>query len=55
VAPVADLPITLPAGRRSRYPANGPALESLLARHDAAEAGSRVLAALRGLRPDVEA
>jgi 5'-3' exonuclease len=46
--PVAELPLALPAGRRSGYPADGQALTSLLAEHDAEEAGARLLAALEG-------
>jgi 5'-3' exonuclease len=48
VRPVAELPLALPAGRRSGYPADDDALSSLLAEHDAEEAGARLLNALRG-------
>jgi 5'-3' exonuclease len=46
--PVAELPLALPAGRRSGYPADGRALRSLLAENDAGEAGARLLTALEG-------
>jgi 5'-3' exonuclease len=46
--PVAELPLALPAGRRSGYPVEGHALTSLLAEHEAEEAGARLLTALGG-------
>jgi 5'-3' exonuclease len=49
VAPVADLPITLPAGRRRHYPADEEAIESLTGRYGAKESCVRLLTALRGL------
>ncbi len=49
VTPVAELPLPLPRGRRDRYPADEVALNSLLAQHDAEQAGGRLLGALRAL------
>jgi 5'-3' exonuclease len=49
VTPVADLPIALPAGRRHGYPADEAVLQTLLAQHAAAEAGTRLLTTLSGL------
>jgi 5'-3' exonuclease len=47
VAPVADLPIELPAGRRDTYPADAAALQDLAGRFRAGESSARLLAALR--------
>jgi 5'-3' exonuclease len=49
VAPVTDLPIALPRGRRHPYPADEAATRSLVARHGARESGARLLTALNGL------
>jgi 5'-3' exonuclease len=49
VPPVADLPIGLPLGRRSRYPADERALNVLVERHTAKEASDRLLTALVAL------
>jgi 5'-3' exonuclease len=46
VAPVADLPIALPAGRRDAYPANEAATQSLVAQHGLQESADRLLSAL---------
>jgi 5'-3' exonuclease len=46
VAPVADLPIPLPPGRRDAYPADEPALQSLAAQYGLEESCGRLLAAL---------
>jgi 5'-3' exonuclease len=50
VAPVSDLPLTLPAGRRDAYPAHEPAMRALAAQHDAGDACDRLVSALRGRR-----
>jgi 5'-3' exonuclease len=50
VAPVADLPIALPAGRRDRYPADKAAVRALAERCAAGESCDRLLAALSGRR-----
>ena len=47
VAPVADLPIELPAGRRDAYPVDRAALDELAGRFGAVESCGRLLAALR--------
>jgi 5'-3' exonuclease len=47
VAPVNDLPIELPAGRRDAYPVDPAALQDLAARFRAGESSARLLAALR--------
>jgi 5'-3' exonuclease len=47
VAPVADLPIELPAGRRDTYPVDAAALQDLAGRFGAGESSARLLAALR--------
>jgi 5'-3' exonuclease len=49
VTPAAELPLALPRGRRDRYPADEAGLASLLAAHDAEEAGSRLSAALQAV------
>ena len=46
VPPVADLPISLPPGRRARYPDDQGLMEVLIERHNAKEPSSRLLAAL---------
>ena len=46
VPPVADLPISLPPGRRARYPDDQGLMEALIERHNAKEPSSRLLAAL---------
>ncbi len=48
VRPVDDLPIALPRGRRSAYPANEAALRAFAALHDAEESVTRLLSALAG-------
>jgi 5'-3' exonuclease len=52
VAPVADLPLAIPSGRRDAYPAEGMRLKSLAAGHGAQQSCGRVLDALRRLAPD---
>lgn len=53
--PVAELPLALPAGRRSGYPVDGQALRTLLREHEADEAGARLLTALESrLAPTTE-
>lgn len=47
VAPVADLPIELPAGRRDAYPVDRAVLDELAGRFGAVESCGRLLAALR--------
>jgi 5'-3' exonuclease len=47
VAPVADLPISLPAGRRDAYPVDRAAMDELAGRFGAVESCGRLLAALR--------
>jgi 5'-3' exonuclease len=47
VAPVADLPIELPAGRRDAYPVDQAALHDLTGRFRAGDSSARLLAALR--------
>jgi 5'-3' exonuclease len=49
VMPAAELPLALPIGRSDRYPADQAELSSLLAEHDAEEAGGRLSAALQGV------
>jgi 5'-3' exonuclease len=49
VAPVADLPIALPPGRRDAYPANEAATQSLVAQHALQESADRLLSALASL------
>ncbi len=49
VAPVTDLPVALPSGRRHRYPANKEVAQSLAGQHGAEESCGRVLTALVGL------
>jgi 5'-3' exonuclease len=49
VAPVADLPIDLPSGRREAYPANQVAMQSLAAQYAVRESCSRLLAAVVSL------
>jgi 5'-3' exonuclease len=51
VAPVSDLPIALPSGRRVRYPANEALTESLVEQYGAREACSRLVRVLLGLIP----
>jgi 5'-3' exonuclease len=51
VAPVADLPIELPSGRRDAYPADAAAMRSLAERQDAVQACERLVTALQR-RPD---
>jgi len=51
VAPVHDLPIELPPGRRESYPADAAAMDSLAAQHDAQDACDRLLRALAKLAP----
>jgi 5'-3' exonuclease len=46
VAPVADLPIALPSGRRGAYPADQAAMESLAAQYGVRESCERLLAAV---------
>jgi 5'-3' exonuclease len=46
VAPVADLPIALPPGRRDAYPADEAAVESLVAQYGVRDACGRLLAAV---------
>jgi 5'-3' exonuclease len=46
VAPVADLPIALPAGRRNQYPADAAAMQSLLGQCGATDSGARLVTAL---------
>jgi 5'-3' exonuclease len=50
VAPVSDLPLTLPPGRRDAYPSDDAAMQSLAARHGAEDACDRLVAALRRAR-----
>ena len=52
VAPVADLPIELPLGRRDRYPDDQVAMDSLAAISGAQDACGRLLAALLDLPQD---
>lgn len=47
VAPVADLPVELPAGRRDAYPVDRATLDELAGRFGAVESCGRLLAALR--------
>jgi 5'-3' exonuclease len=47
VAPVTDLPIELPAGRRDAYPVDPAGLEELAGRFRAGEPSARLLSALR--------
>jgi 5'-3' exonuclease len=47
VAPVADLPIELPAGRRDAYPVDQAALQDLAGRFRAGDSSARLLAELR--------
>jgi 5'-3' exonuclease len=47
VPPVADLPISLPAGRRDGYPVDAVAMQSIAARYGVAESCERLLAAVR--------
>jgi 5'-3' exonuclease len=47
VAPVTDLPIELPAGRRDAYPVDPAGLEELAGRFRAGESSARLLSALR--------
>jgi 5'-3' exonuclease len=49
VAPVLDLPIALPPGRRDRYPADPAALAALAARHGVTGASDRLVAALAAM------
>jgi 5'-3' exonuclease len=46
VAPVADLPIALPAGRRNQYPADAAAMQSLVGQCGATDSGARLVTAL---------
>lgn len=48
VAPVSDLPVALPAGRRDSYPADAAAMESIAADYGVLEACERLLAAVNG-------
>jgi 5'-3' exonuclease len=52
VAPVADLPIGLPAGRRAAYPADEGALHALAAQYGVAEACGRLVTAAAVLTRD---
>jgi hypothetical protein len=52
VAPVHDLPIELPPGRRESYPAEEAVMDSLVAQHEAREACDRLLRALARLAPE---
>jgi 5'-3' exonuclease len=52
VAPVHDLPIELPPGRRESYPAEEAVMNSLVAQHEAREACDRLLRALARLAPE---
>ena len=49
VAPVADLPIALPPGRRDAYPADQAAVESLAAQYGVRESCGRLIAAVASL------
>ncbi len=49
VAPVADLPIVLPSGRRDAYPADPEAVQSLAAEYDVRSSCEQLLAALHRL------
>lgn len=49
VAPVTDLPIALPSGRRDAYPVDEAAMQSLAARYGVAESCAGLLKAVRGL------
>jgi len=49
VQPVLDLPITLPPGRRDRYPADPELVAALVARHGIRGACDRLVAALAGM------
>ncbi|MBV9802969.1 MAG: flap endonuclease [Solirubrobacterales bacterium] len=51
VAPVTDLPITLPAGRRDAYPADEAALRALAARFGVGDPCARLLTAVARLAP----
>ena len=53
VAPVDDLPVTLPSGRRDAYPTNEPALRALAAHHHAEDSVDRLLKALTSLTPQL--
>lgn len=54
VAPVANLALALPAGRRQQYPADEGALQTLTGRHAAKESCARLLSALHGLPPTAD-
>jgi hypothetical protein len=54
VAPVADLALALPAGRRAQYPAAEGALQTLMGRHAVKESCARLLSALHGLPPTAD-
>jgi 5'-3' exonuclease len=49
VAPVADLPLALPPGRRDVYPANEAGMEALAAQYGVRESCQRLLTAVTGL------
>jgi hypothetical protein len=49
VEPVLDLPITLPAGRRDRYPADPAGVAALAARHGVKGACDRLVAVLAAM------
>ena len=49
VAPVTDLPIVLPAGRRDSYPDDEAALRALAARYGVADSCARLLTAVARL------
>ena len=49
VAPVSDLPIALPSGRRTAYPVDEAAMQSLAARYGAQESCGRLLKAVSGM------
>src|SRR5207302_5216661 len=49
VAPVRDLPISLPPGRRDAYPAHAAAMQSLVAQYGVRESCGRLVAAVAGL------
>jgi hypothetical protein len=49
VEPVLDLPVTLPPGRRDRYPDDPAAVAELAARHGVKGACDRLVAVLSGM------
>jgi hypothetical protein len=50
VRPVLDLPVSLPAGRRDRYPADPAALAAHAAQSGMESACARLVATLSGMR-----